>query len=275
MPQAQARPSAASQPHVRKTPSSIGNKFSLALRYVRFQLLNQTIRWKQDHEETKVAAYHDRRLSLFAFLLHILPFAGVLALLILNFQRHYVGDVSSTTTTAIQFAAKLLEILIQSSLAAILLNLIRSQALGHASLPLGSFLAPYRMTDISYLWSLDFWGSATSRALRGWRGAAIVILVGCSVLLGALVGPASAVTMIPRLIDFPVSLDLVLGKEASLTFSNTMSLVRGQLMWEASSSIKGICTDRKSQESQRYSAVCLPDWQRRRVSYHHRHRRVP
>ena len=230
MPKAQSRPLASLLLRIRKVPSSISTGFNLAFRYLRFQVLPQTTRWRQDHEETKVATYNDRLVSLLGFLLHILPFAGVLALTILNVQTHYIGDVSSTTTTAIQFAAKLLEILIQSSLAAILLDLIRSQALGHEALPLGSFLAPYRLTDISYLWSLDFWGSATSKAFLGWRRITILTAVVASVLIAALVGPASAVAMIPRRIDFPISQHLILGREARLAFPHRTSLVDGRLM---------------------------------------------
>ena len=208
----------------------MSEEFNLVLRYLRFQLLPQTTRWKQDHEETKVAIYNNRRVSLLGFLLHVFPLAGVLALIILNIRPHYIGEVSSTTTTAIQFAANMLEILIQSSVAAILLDIIRTRALGVGSLPLGSFLAPYRITNISYLWSLDFWGPVTSSALRDWSGIAGISCVAASVVLAALVGLASAVAMIPRLLEIPFSQTLAFGQEATLAFPHTMSLVNGELM---------------------------------------------
>ena len=206
--------------------------FNLFLRYVRFQLLPQTTRWTQDHEETKVATYNNRRVSLLGFLLHVIPFAGVVALIVLNIRPHYVGGVSSTTTTAIQFAAKVLEILIQSSLAAILLDIIRTRALSHASLPLGSFLAPYRLTDISYLWSLEFWASVTSGALRGWRSTVVAICVVASICLAALVGPASAVAMIPRLVEISTYQQLIFGQQTTVTFPHTVNLVHGALRYE-------------------------------------------
>ena len=229
MPKTRSRQSASFTPRVQKLQSSISTSFSLALRYVHLQLLPQTTRWKQDHEETKVATYYDRRVSLLGFLLHALPFAGVLALIILNVQPHYVGEVNSTKTTAIQFAAKLLEILIQSSLAAMLLDFIRTQALGESSLPLGRFLAPYRMTDISYLWSLDFWGSITSNVTRSWQGIVSIVVVVASFLMAALVGPASAVAMIPRLTNFPAPHFLLLCQEAISAYPSTMELILGQV----------------------------------------------
>lgn len=196
MPRARSRPFASLLLRIQEIPSFVNDGFSPVLRYVHFQLLPQTTRWKQDDEETKVATYNNPRVSLLGFLLHALPFAAVLAL-----THHsqcptgYVGNVSPTTTTTIQFAAKLLEILIQSSLAAISLGLVRSHALGQEALPLGGFLVPYRLTDTSHLWSLDFWGSATSGEFFERKRITIIVAIMASVLIAALVGPAPAIAM--------------------------------------------------------------------------------
>lgn len=104
----------------------------------------------------------------------------------------------------------MLEILLQASLAAMLYGLIRHFALGKDPLPLGSLFAPLNVTSLSYLWSLELWGSLTAKCLRGRRKAVLRILVPMIIGLAAVVGPSSAVVMVPRQIHYPREDNMVL-----------------------------------------------------------------
>jgi len=79
-----------------------------------------------------------------------------------------------------------------------LLGVVRQLVVGQGKVPLGGLFAPLRLTDISYLWSLELWGLFTSRHNRHWRIYTLALLAPSLVILAALVGPASAMLMIPR-----------------------------------------------------------------------------
>lgn len=61
------------------------------------------------------------------------------------------------------------------------------------------------LTVFSFFWSLEFWGAVLSYNTRRWRQNYIV--VGLLILAGVLAtiaGPATAVLMIPRKLEWPV-----------------------------------------------------------------------
>lgn len=229
-------------PRLQTALSSIKDDTRELLRKLRLNLITALTRWKNDHEEAKVAIYQNRQTSTLDLLLHIPPFAAVLALIVLNTRSCYIGEVRPTTLTAIQFVAKILELLIQASLAAMVLELIRSQATGSGGLALGRFLAAYRVTDVSYLWSLEFWGSATSNELLSWGGVLTLIAVVATVLTASLVGPASAIAMIPRRIEFQESHILVLSENSSVTFPDDIELVNGGIVYARGSLLRPLLT---------------------------------
>ncbi len=99
----------------------------------------------------------------------LVPFFAALALVILNIRATFFGDTPSTAVTDIQFAAKFHELLMQASLTVVSLSIIRARLFGSKSLPLGAVVAPYRTTDVSYLWSLEFGGFMASLNSRKWK----------------------------------------------------------------------------------------------------------
>lgn len=107
------------------------------------------------------------------------------------------SDSKISSTTALQFVAKLHELLMQTSITEILICIIRMH-LVHHYVPLGALKASVQATHISYLWSLDFMSIITSRVLRGWRKALFAVMIPILIVLTALVGPSSAILMIPR-----------------------------------------------------------------------------
>ncbi|KAL1867102.1 hypothetical protein Daus18300_006501 [Diaporthe australafricana] len=141
--------------------------------------------------------------------------------MVLNIRSWYWGDPSTTVLTALQFAAKFLEIMMQTSLGTILMSIVRHQLLGDRGLPLGSFLGPYSVTDISYLRSLEFWGGLGSKHARMGQRVVLGIAVAAFVVLASLVGPSIAVLLIPRPIDYTTGHYLVLLDEQATIFPSS------------------------------------------------------
>lgn len=140
--------------------------------------------------------YQSRWLATGHALLHLVPLSSAVAVLILNWSEYFVGP-SFTLTTTLQFVAKLQELLMQASLVEIVLSIVRSQMM-EGYLPLGALSVSTQAMHLSYLWSLVLLAAVTSQSFRGRRKALFVCLVPLLVLLTALVGPSSAVLMIPR-----------------------------------------------------------------------------
>jgi hypothetical protein len=147
-------------------------------------------------ERPKTAMYQSRWVATGHALLHLVPLSSAVVVLILNWSQCFVGP-SFTLFTTLQFVAKFHELLMQASLAEIVLSIVRSQIM-EGYLPLGALSASTQAMHISYLWSLDLLAAATSRSFCGRRKALFVCLVPLLILLTALVGPSSAVLMIPR-----------------------------------------------------------------------------
>ena len=208
---------------LKAVPRTVGRLLRFALRTVKLQIIPQLLKWKQDKEPAKVVLYKDRGYVLLDILPHLVPLAGALTLIIINIRTLFIGEVSTTAITAFQFAAKLLELTIQASLTAILLQVIRWQAVNNRDLPLGSLIAPLRTVDVSYLWSLELWGAVTAKCWLGRRKMLIVPLILLTVVLAALVGPAGAVLMVPRRIDYLFGRYLTIAEPQDVLFPPTMA----------------------------------------------------
>ena len=211
---------------LRTFPKKITRPFTSAirsiLRHVHLQLVPQLTKWKHDSEETKVALYRNHGIAFLHAVPHLVPLLAIVVLIVLNTNGYFIGNISTSAASAFQFAAKLLELMIQASLATILLSIVRRYVLGDG-LPLGALFAPSRTTDVSYLWSLEFWGSVTAKRRFGWRIVTLLILVPLFVMLAAVVGPSTAVLIVPRLIDYPTHQYLVLLDSSSELFPATVN----------------------------------------------------
>ena len=76
-------------------------------------------------------------------------------------MRTVIVNYNSGYST-LQFVAKVHEVLMQASIATILIFYIRSQALEHGKTPFGSLFAGVQVSQISYLWSPEFAGTLTA-----------------------------------------------------------------------------------------------------------------
>lgn len=153
-------------------------------------------------ESTKIALRDSRATAFIQTLIHVLPLLGAGVVLYLNFTDVYIGAFLQNISV-IQFAAKIHELAMIASLTTILFTSIRYDLMTRKGLPFGALFSGLQITQISYLWSLEFWGFASSKYLSLRRRLRLVILIGFITILAATVGPSSAIAMIPRLGYWP------------------------------------------------------------------------
>ncbi|MCJ1268517.1 hypothetical protein MMC22_008405 [Lobaria immixta] len=99
--------------------------------------------------------------------------------------------------------AKAHELTIQASLAAIVFSLVRYEMVLGEGIPFGALFSGLQINQISYLWSMEFWGSTRSRHLSVQRKGRLLGVVFVSALLATASGPSSAVLLIPRVQFWP------------------------------------------------------------------------
>ncbi|KAK0620633.1 hypothetical protein B0T14DRAFT_497127 [Immersiella caudata] len=143
--------------------------------------------------------------NLWTSLVHVLPVTATVILLYINHTRHFwfEQDVENDgapdqTLSPLQFAAKVHEILVILSLAAITLKGFRRLLIGSSGLPLNLITAPYRVGDVPFIFSFRFisvfWSS----------DFALSLVLFINTIISTLVGPASAVLMVPSPDWFPL-----------------------------------------------------------------------
>ena len=70
-------------------------------------------------------------------------------------------------------------------------------------LPFGALFSGLQISQISYLWSMEFWGLLRGDQLNIKRKLSVVAVMGICFILAAAAGPSSAVLLIPRLGYWP------------------------------------------------------------------------
>lgn len=174
----------------------------ILLRGLKLQALTQATKWRSPQEQPKVAIYQDRTVAVCHSLIHLPAISTALLLVMWNSCGFLIGQLPSSTATSLQFPAKIFELLMQTSLATVLLGTIRRCITQSVPIPLGSVLAPASVTSVSYLWSLEFLGFLKSAWQKRSKHAALAAFTTLTVLLAAVVGPSGAVLMIPRSIEY-------------------------------------------------------------------------
>ncbi|KAK2735964.1 hypothetical protein FQN57_001037 [Myotisia sp. PD_48] len=156
-------------------------------------------------EGPKPAIVASYRFVLLGFTVHAIPFSVAIVLIFLNFKEFYYHDANRTL---LQFVAKAHELSMQSSIAAMVLDFMRSRLAGGKGLPfgaLGAFLVP---ANVAWLWSKECVGAYRAKPLKQakyWitafetldRGA-FVGFIASFIILSNVVGPSVAVAMQPR-----------------------------------------------------------------------------
>jgi hypothetical protein len=155
----------------------------------------------------------------------MIPLAGAITLLVLRWTEYWIGHKSPDATT-LQFTAKFHELLMQVSIVEVM------QAT-KGFVPLGALSGGVQATQLSYLWSLDFWSLFTSDAFHGqrWQKAGMIIMIPTLLISTALVGPSSAVLMIPDS-GCPARerIGTLLAKPTESLFPSELGVAEGMLM---------------------------------------------
>lgn len=176
------------------------SRFRNAMRAVRLQFISPILgHFKTLDSRTeyrKVAMHQSRSVAVFHVLLHLLPLAGAIALLVLQWSRYWIAP-QTNVSTILQFAAKVHELTMQASLIEVLLCCVRTAAID-GFIPLGALSGATQPTQLAYLWSLDFLAIFSSSAMRGWRKITLILALSFLLIMVSLVGPSSAILIIPR-----------------------------------------------------------------------------
>ncbi|KIW34539.1 uncharacterized protein PV07_01316 [Cladophialophora immunda] len=147
-------------------------------------------------EGPKIALRKSRGIAAARASVHLIPLVACGVVLGYNFRIVFVEY--NAAYSALQFVAKLHEMLMQASIAAIVLAYIRQGLIGNTALPFGALLAASQVQNTSTIFSLEFWGAVTSPSLSLRRKFELFTFVLVSLVMAASVGPSSAILMLPR-----------------------------------------------------------------------------
>ncbi|KAL4894452.1 hypothetical protein BDV59DRAFT_175499 [Aspergillus ambiguus] len=161
-------------------------------------------------EERKVFMSRSKTIAAVRSILHILPVGAALGLLVLNSIGYYIGGELSGRSgqdaeklAALSFAAKIHELTMLASLGAVLITYIRKELAFGDGLPFGALFSGLQFQDISFLWSLEMWGTIYHEWQRKSTKWFIICLILICTFLGLTVGPSTNNLMKPRLDDWP------------------------------------------------------------------------
>ncbi|KAF2100251.1 hypothetical protein NA57DRAFT_73861 [Rhizodiscina lignyota] len=157
-----------------------------------------------DHEDAKIIVDRGRALVLSRSLFHLLALSMTIALSWLQIAGFYIGgtlegwhspDSESAKLLLLQIAAKVLELIVITSLTTVVVEIVRSFLLD-SSIPFGWIAAHLQFSDPLWFVSEGFWA-----ALKGFKNktrfaAVALFLVVCGAI-ALLTGPATAVLLIP------------------------------------------------------------------------------
>jgi len=110
----------------------------------------------------------------------------------------------------LQFAAKIHEVLISLSLSAIVLHYVQYELLHGKGVPLGCLLAPFQVNNLASLWSTGFWATTGRAGSMRLRRFLLITIIALSVLWPTIVGPSSAILMLPSIGSWNYNIDSVL-----------------------------------------------------------------
>ena len=170
-------------------------------------------------ELRNAAADRSRWVTLLYCLPHIVPLFVTIIILLLNSFGVYWQDLGrphqNAMLQALQYAAKAHEVTMAASLTAIVVHQIQHDLSSSKGVPLGFLTAGFQLSDPLFVLRKEFFGGATARAhsRRPSHSTALLYLLIVGFALTLVVGPSSAIAMIPRLDWWDVSQGNAFGPE--------------------------------------------------------------
>ena len=177
-------------------------------------------------EQTKIAVRRSRTTALLRALVHVIPVSVALWEIELNWNTYFVGyDIYDQAYY--QFGAKVHEIAIEASLSAIIFSYIRYELMLGDGIPFGALFSGLQVSQASYLWSMEFWGTVCSNpnSVLLKSKLRLIIIIAVSVFLAAVAGPSSAVLLIPKLDYWPAGSTHIWLNVSSETLWPTRSVI--------------------------------------------------
>lgn len=153
-------------------------------------------------EQTKIAIRRSRTTALLRALIHVIPVSVALGEIMLNWNTYFVG-YNVYNLAYYQFGAKVHEIAIEASLSAIIFSYVRYELMLGGGILFGALFSGLQVSQASYLWSMEFWGTACSKNVCWKKKTRVLLVVTASVFLAAVAGPSSAILLVPRLDYWP------------------------------------------------------------------------
>lgn len=181
-----------------------------------FQSKRQTPTESRQSQNAGPIRKSHRRAGLLCFV-HVVPVVVSFSILQLSFRNVYWEDIGAPNQNAklggFQVAAKVHEILITVSMSYLMLHHVRKALISSDGLPLGLFEAAFRVTLGGQPFSYGLWTTVReatrpsnlfvrfrpSNLLARLGATKLLLLIMVVTFLGFAVGPASAITVIPKL----------------------------------------------------------------------------
>jgi hypothetical protein len=142
--------------------------------------------------------------------IHVVPISGAIGLVSLNAIQSYIGGELSGKNgqddeklAALQFTAKLHELLMLASIGTIVFTYIRRELVLGEGVPFGAIFAGLQFESISLFWSMEFWGIVYSTFQKRHKKWFLITIIIVCTFLGVSVGPSTANLMRPRLDNWP------------------------------------------------------------------------
>ncbi len=157
-----------------------------------------TTRYSPVHSSEQPKSVLEKGLHFSKFTIHIMALATTAAVVGVNFITVYGWDQGTLrisdnqVNNLLQFAAKLHELFIVGSLTSMVMHRIRKRLCSSKGLPFGLLSSGYQVSSAEFLFSSSLW-SAFSR--DGW----LILTLAATIIFANVVGPSSAIAMIPRL----------------------------------------------------------------------------
>ena len=172
--------------------------------------MSRTELLERANQPTETMGQTSRLTALRRSWVHVLPLSITLTMLAFNFSNKYWTDLGAphqnVILQAFQFLAKGHEMSMGLSLSTIVLHRIRYGLSLSGGIPLGLLPAGYQLSSIGYLLEAGFRGGVRTKPTLCWLP--LGAFISWAFILSTVVGPSSAIVLIPRLDfwDLPKSL---------------------------------------------------------------------